>query len=60
MPVAEQDVRTAAARFPEQVSGFLVHGGHLYHTVFTPVYLENVLQNVLVTGYEVDSRWPGN
>jgi len=55
MPVAEQDVRTAAARFPEQVSGFLVHGGHLYHTVFTPVYLENVLQNVLVTGYEVDS-----
>jgi signal transduction histidine kinase len=55
MPVAEGDVRTAAARFPEQVSGFLVHGGRLYHTVFTPVYLENVLQNVLVTGYDVDS-----
>src|ERR1017187_9567711 len=30
MPVAEQDVRTAAARFPQQVSGFLVRGGHLY------------------------------
>ena len=55
MPVAEQDVRTARARFPEQASGFLVRGGHLYQTVFTPVYLENVLQNVLVAGYDVDS-----
>jgi len=55
MPVAEQDVRTAAARFPEQVSGFLVRGGRLYQTVFTPVYLENVPQNVLVAGYGVDS-----
>ena len=55
MPVAEQDVRTAAARFPEQAFGFLVRGGHLYQTVFTPVYLENVLQNVLVAGYGVDS-----
>jgi len=55
MPVAEQDVRSAAARFPEQVSGFLVRGGHLYQTVFTPVYLENVPQNVLVAGYDVDS-----
>jgi signal transduction histidine kinase len=54
MPVGEQDVRIAAARFPNQVSGLLVHGGHLYRTVFTPVYLENVLQNVLVTGYDVD------
>jgi signal transduction histidine kinase len=55
MPVAEQDVRTAAARFPEQAFGFLVRGGHLYQTVFTPVYLESVLQNVLVAGYGVDS-----
>jgi signal transduction histidine kinase len=55
MPVAEQDVRTAARRFPEQVSGLLLRGGHLYQTVFTPVYLENVLQNVLVAGYGVDS-----
>lgn len=55
MPVAEQDVRTAANRFPEQAFGFLVRGGHLYQTVFTPVYLENVLQNVLVAGYGVDS-----
>src|ERR1017187_10322182 len=55
MPVAERDVRIASARFPEQASGFLVGGGHLYQTVFTPVYLENVLQNVLVAGYGVDS-----
>jgi signal transduction histidine kinase len=55
MPVAERDVRTAAARFPDQVSGLLVRGGHLYQTVFTPVYLENVPQNVLVAGYGVDS-----
>jgi signal transduction histidine kinase len=55
MPVAEQDVRIAAARFPDQVYGFLVRGGHLYQTVFTPVYLENVPQNVLVAGYGVDS-----
>src|SRR5579862_9968723 len=40
MPIAEQDVRTAASRFPEQVSGLLVRGRHLYQTVFTPVYLE--------------------
>jgi len=55
MPVAERDVRAAAARFPEQISGFLVRGGRLYQTVFTPVYLENVPQNVLVAGYGVDS-----
>ena len=56
MPVAERDVRIASARFPEQASGFLVGGGHLYQTVFTPVYLENVLQNVLVAGYGVDGQ----
>jgi signal transduction histidine kinase len=55
MPLAAQDVRSAAPSFPQQASGFLVRGGHLYHTVFTPVYLENVPQNVLVTGYDVDS-----
>jgi signal transduction histidine kinase len=58
MPVAQQDVQMAAARFPRQrqVSGALVHEGHLYQTVFTPVYLENVLQNVLVAGYDVDNQ----
>ncbi len=55
MPISEQDVRNAVARFPEQVSGFLVRGGHLYQTVFTPVDLDNVPQNVLVAGYDIDS-----
>ena len=55
MAVTPQDVRSAAARFPGQASGFLVRGGRLYQTVFTPVYLENVPQNVLVAGYRVDS-----
>ena len=41
--------------YKRQVYGFLVRGGHLYQTVFTPVYLENVPQNVLVAGYGVDS-----
>ena len=49
MPVAEQDVRTAAARFPEQV-GLPGARRRLYQTVFTPVYLEDVPQNVLVAG----------
>ncbi|MGA2136848.1 MAG: ATP-binding protein [Bryobacteraceae bacterium] len=55
MAVTPHDVRTAAARFPDQASGFLVRDGRLYQTVFTPVYLENVPQNVLVAGYRVDS-----
>ena len=61
MPVAPEDVRTAAAHFPEHVSGvptqvfgMLLRGGRLYQAVFTPVYLEDVLQNVLVAGYPVD------
>ena len=49
-------VNTAAIKFPKQASGFLRRGGHLYQTVFTPVYVENVLLNVLVAGYEVDTR----
>ncbi|MGA2594141.1 MAG: histidine kinase dimerization/phospho-acceptor domain-containing protein, partial [Bryobacteraceae bacterium] len=49
-------VKTAALKFPEQASGFLRRGGRLYQTVFTPVYVEKVLLNVLVAGYEVDAR----
>ncbi len=55
MPVDRQDVR-AAARSARQVSGFLVRGGHLYQTVFTPVYLEGVPQNVLVAAYDVNRQ----
>ncbi|HVN06399.1 MAG TPA: ATP-binding protein [Bryobacteraceae bacterium] len=55
LPLAEQDVRAAARHFPRQTSGFLVRGGRLYQTVFTPVYLEDVPQNVLVAAYGVDA-----
>lgn len=51
-------VRSAAARFPSQSSGFQVLGGTLFQTVVTPVYVntqrEPALINVLVAGYSVD------
>ena len=55
LPIAGQDVLAAARQFPLQATGLLVRGGHLYQTVFTPVYLESVPQNVLVAAYGVDS-----
>jgi signal transduction histidine kinase len=51
-------VRAAAAKFPQQASGFMMSGGHLYQIVVTPVYVQAGgglgLLNVLVTGYAVD------
>ena len=51
-------VRAAAASFPQQASGFMISGEHLYQTVVTPVYVQASggpgLLNVLVTGYLVD------
>jgi signal transduction histidine kinase len=54
-------VRSAAARFPKQSSGFLLQGGELYHISVTPVYVqstngqEDLLLNVLVAGFHVDA-----
>jgi len=53
-------VQTAAARFPEQSSGFYLSGQELYHFAVTPVYVQsahgqNSLINVLVAGYRVDA-----
>ena len=52
-------VRAAAARFPEQSSGFTMLGGQLYQIAVTPVYVESsggpALINVLVAGYAVDT-----
>jgi len=52
-------VPKAASRFPQQASGFLFEGGHLYQMVLTPVYVDSSsgagLLNVLVAGYAVDS-----
>ncbi len=55
---AEQAVRDAMPRFPNQVSGFLARNGKLYHVVLTPVYIQTTggtaLLNVLAAGYEVE------
>jgi signal transduction histidine kinase len=52
-------VRLAAARFPQQASGFLFQDGDLYHISVTPVYVDSThgqaLLNVLVAGYHVDA-----
>jgi signal transduction histidine kinase len=51
-------VPQAAKRFPEQASGFMLKGGHLYQVAVTPVYVQSgrglALLDVLVAGYEVD------
>lgn len=56
-------VPKAAARFPEQASGFVLEDGQLYQTVLTPVYVDAAdgprLLNVLVAGYLVDSALAG-
>lgn len=47
-----------AAKFPRQVSGFIVHQGQLFQLVLTPVYANTGrparLVNVLVAGYTVN------
>jgi len=52
-------VRLAAARFPQQASGFFLQDGDLYHISVTPVYVDSTqgqaLINVLVAGYHVDA-----
>jgi signal transduction histidine kinase len=52
-------VQRAAARFPEQSSGFYSHNGELYHLSVTPVYIDSTrgpaLLNALVVGVPVDA-----
>jgi len=57
-------VETAAARFPEQASGFFLQGGdpcELYQISVTPVYVQSVrrqdleLLGVLVAGFRADA-----
>src|SRR3954469_8720527 len=49
----------AAARFPDQSSGFYSRNGDLYHVSVTPVYIDSTrgpaLLNVLVAGIQVDA-----
>jgi signal transduction histidine kinase len=57
-------VRSAAAKFPEQATGFMREGSELYQIVVTPVYVEaqhgEALLNVLVAGYPVTSSLVAN
>lgn len=50
-------VQQAAARFPEQSSGFILQDGRLFQIAVTPVYVDSgggpALLNVLVAGYSV-------
>jgi signal transduction histidine kinase len=52
-------VPRAAARFPEQSSGFFSRNHELYHVSVTPVYVDSTqgqaLLNVLVAGYRIDA-----
>lgn len=53
-------VRSAASRFPKQVSGFVVLDGRLFQLVLTPVYVDSAtgpaLLSVLLTGFEVNHQ----
>jgi signal transduction histidine kinase len=53
-------VAAAAAQFPQQSSGFFLHGDELYNISVTPVYVQStggqdLLLNVLVAGFRVDA-----
>jgi signal transduction histidine kinase len=52
-------VPEAAARFPEQSSGFFYRNSELYQVTVTPVYIDSTqgpaLLDVLVAGYQVDA-----
>jgi signal transduction histidine kinase len=54
-------VEAAAARFPDQASGFFLQGGELYQISVTPVYVQSIrrqdleLLGVLVAGFRVDA-----
>lgn len=53
-------LHSALQRFPQQVSGYLARGPHLYHVVLTPVYVQaehgQALLNVLLAGFEVNDK----
>jgi signal transduction histidine kinase len=64
LPKVLEVVVRAAKGFPKQGSGFLALGQRLYHITVTPVYIHTTggtaPVNVLVAGYDVDSRVASN
>lgn len=53
-------MQSARLRFPDQVSGYLRRGSHLYFVVLTPVYVETAtekaLLNVLLIALRIDNK----
>lgn len=56
--VNEVSLRAAMKHFPEQASGYLVRGSHLYYVVLTPVYVQagtgQGLLNILLVAFDID------
>jgi signal transduction histidine kinase len=53
-------VQSARLKFPNQVTGYLRQGQHLYYIVLTPVYVqtarEKALLNVLLIALQIDNK----
>ena len=53
-------MQSARRRFPDQVTGYLRRGPHLYYVVLTPVYVETAnekaLLNVLLIALRIDNK----
>ena len=53
-------MQAARLKFPNQVTGYLRRGPHLYYVVFTPVYVETAhekaLLNVLLIALRIDDK----
>jgi signal transduction histidine kinase len=53
-------MESARLKFPDQVSGYLRRGPHLYYVVLTPVYVETAsekaLLNVLLIALRIDNK----
>jgi len=53
-------MQAARLKFPNQVTGYLRRGPHLYYVVFTPVYVETTqekaLLNVLLIALRIDNK----
>lgn len=60
LALTKEFMRTAAARFPRQVSGYIMRGRHLYYVVLTPVYVQaahgQALLNVLLVASDIDDK----
>jgi signal transduction histidine kinase len=58
--LSDAQLSTAMKHFPQQVSGYLMRGSHLYYVVLTPVYVQaatgQALLNVLLVALDIDDQ----